>query len=189
MYLQLDLGAKQVVDEARAVSADLGQQRLRGVLVDAGVQEEADPPRHAQIGQQASALGRQLGGRARRTDVRAGRRVGVMNVAHRRQVQARHRRQAVRQPVARVAQHLGGRGLAIDDHVGGERPVGEEPPLRAVRQPLRVGGRDVRQDVGAIDGRRRRRDARLPERLGYVPFVRRPAVERAAAAGAHVRAR
>ena len=43
-----------------AVGANFWQQRPGGVLVDAGIQEEADPPRHAQVGQQAAALRGQL---------------------------------------------------------------------------------------------------------------------------------
>ena len=59
-----------------------------------------------------------------------------------------------------------GRRVAIDDGVLGQRARREEAALRAIGQPLPVGGRDEGHHRGTRDGGRRERHARAAVALG-----------------------
>jgi len=51
--VEVDLGAKQEIDQPRRVAANLGQERPGAVVVDGAVEEETDPAGDAQVGEEA----------------------------------------------------------------------------------------------------------------------------------------
>ena len=144
-------------------------EHARRVRVDRVVEEEADPPRHALVGEQAPG-----------TDV------GVAPLPEGRELEVRQARQPVGERAARVAHDLGRRRVAIDDGVLGHRTRREEPPLRAVGEPLMIVCRDERHQRRTGHGRRRGGQPGAAVALGDEALERRGAIEGVVAAAREV---